>query len=299
MGCSTVNKGYLYLALTILIFGPFEVISKLIHGIDAVQLNFLRFLIGGAALLPFALHDIRSKRKEIRKRDLVYMAGLGVLYIPVSMAVLQVAIQNTSASLATFVISVTPVFIAIFAAWILHERPNAFVVGAIGLELVGLFFIANPFTETFDFYFLYLFFAAAVFSLYNVLMRNVTSRFGNLASVTMVVIFGTAALGLFLLVSGIPLFEGVSSANALPIIYLGVFGSGIAFVCYYKGMALTTTNVGSIVFFLKPIEGTIYAILILNERLTAGFVTGAALILLGSVIMIFGKERRAPVISAT
>lgn len=289
-----MNKGYLFLAATILIFGPFEVVSKLVHGIGAIQLNFLRFLIGGAALLPFALRDIRTYGKKISMRDLAVMAGLGVLYIPVSMVFLQVAIQNTSASLSTFVFSANPVFIAAFAAWILHERPNAFVVAAIGLELVGLVFIANPFAEHFDFYFLHLCLAAVVFAFYNVLMRKVTRRLGNLVSFTLVVLFGTVALGLILLASGIPWFRGVGSDNMLPLLYLGVFGSGIAFVCYYKGMELTSTNVGSIVFFLKPIQGTIYAMVVLSERLTAGFIAGALFILLGSVVMIYGKERGMP-----
>lgn len=292
-----MNRGYLYLLTTVLIFGPFEVISKFVHGIDAIQLNFLRFLIGGMALLPFAVNEIRKKRKLIRRQDLAQLAGLGVLYIPVSMVLLQVAIQNTSASLSTFVFSANPIFIAVFAAWILHERPNPFILGAIALEVVGLLFIANPFNERFDFYFLHLCFAAIIFAFYNVLMRKATGRLGNLVAFTLVVIFGTAALGLFLLAAGIPWFQGISMSNAMPLLYLGVFGSGITFVCYYKGMELTSTNVGSIVFFLKPILGTIYAVIILNERLSAGFIIGASLILAGSTIMIYGKERHQPVVS--
>jgi drug/metabolite transporter (DMT)-like permease len=72
---------------------------------------------------------------------------------------------------------------------------------------------------------------------------------------------------------------------------IGIFGSGIAFVCYYKGMELTSTNVGSIVFFLKPILGSIYAAIILSERPSPGFIAGALLILAGSAVMIYGKER--------
>ena len=132
-----MNKGYLYLTLTILIFGPFEVISKLVHGIDAIQLNFLRFLIGGLALLPFAIHDIRRRQVVIRPRDQLYMIGLGILYIPISMVFLQVAIQNTAASLSTFVFSSNPVFIAVFAAWIL----TGFIIGASLIILGSVFMI--------------------------------------------------------------------------------------------------------------------------------------------------------------
>lgn len=286
-----MNKGYIYLTITILIFGPFEVISKLVHGIDAIQLNFLRFLIGGLALLPFAIHDIRRRQVDIRAKGLLYMIGLGILYIPISMVFLQVAIQNTAASLSTFVFSSNPVFIAIFAAWILKEKPNLFIILSIALEIAGLLFISNPFNGKFDIYFLHLCFAAVTFAFYNVLMRKVTGKFGNLVAFTIVVICGTVALGLYLPIAGIPWFAGISTKNILPLLYLGVLGSGITFVSYYKGMELTSTNVGSIVFFFKPIQGTIYAIIILNERLTTGFVIGASLIILGSVLMIYGKER--------
>ncbi len=110
-------------------------------------------------------------------------------------------------------------------------------------------------------------FSAITFAFYNVLMRKTTGKFGNLVAFTIVVICGTIALGLYLLVMGIPWFAGISMGNILPLLYLGVLGSGITFVSYYKGMELTSTNVGSIVFFFKPIQGTIYAIIILNERL--------------------------------
>ena len=289
-----MNKGYFYLTISILIFGPFEVISKLVHGIDAIQLNFLRFLIGGLALLPFAMHDIRQRQVIIKPKDLLYMIGLGILYIPISMVFLQVAIQNTSASLSTFVFSSNPVFIAIFAAWLLSEKPNKFIICSIALEIIGLLFISNPFNDKFDIYFLHLCFAAITFAFYNVLMRKTTGKFGNLVAFTIVVICGTIGLGMFCLFMGIPWFAGISTGNILPLLYLGVLGSGITFVSYYKGMELTSTNVGSIVFFFKPIQGTIYAIIILNERLTTGFIIGASLIVLGSVLMIYGKERTIP-----
>jgi len=223
------------------------------------------------------------------------MIGLGILYIPISMVFLQVAIQHTAASLSTFVFSSNPVFIAIFAAWLLNEKPNLFIILSIALEIVGLLFISNPFNSKFDIYFLHLCFAAVTFAFYNVLMRKTTGKFGNLVAFTIVVICGTIALGAYLPVAGIPWFAGISAGNILPLLYLGVLGSGITFVSYYKGMELTSTNVGSIVFFFKPIQGTIYAIIILNERLTTGFVIGASLIVLGSVLMIYGKERNIPV----
>ena len=43
----------------------------------ALQMTFLRFLIGGLFLLPFAVHDIRKRQIKISKGDFAYLAMLG------------------------------------------------------------------------------------------------------------------------------------------------------------------------------------------------------------------------------
>jgi drug/metabolite transporter (DMT)-like permease len=285
------NSGYIYLGLTSLMFGTFEVTSKLIHGLDAIQINCLRFCIGGLALLPFALLEIRRKRIRFRFKDIAYLVLLGVLFVPVSMLLYQIALAHTTASLSVFIFSVNPVFIAIFALIILKERANKVIVAAIAIGLVGLAVIANPFTRDFNIYILIGVVAVAVFGFYSVLMRPVTARFGNLVTTTLVIVFGALVLAAGLVVRGVPLLKGLSWQNIGPLVYLGVFCSGLTFVSYYKGMSLTSTNVGSIVFFLKPVLSTILAVIVLHEVLTVRFLIGAALIIFGSLAMVYGRER--------
>ena len=244
------NQGYIYLGLTSLMFGTFEVTSKLIHGLEATQINCLRFCIGGLALLPFALLEIRRREIRFRLKDLAYLAFLGVLFVPVSMLLYQIALARTTASLSVFIFSVNPVFIAVFAVIVLKERANRVIVAAIAVGVVGLAVIANPFTRNFNLYILVGVAGVAVFGFYSVLMRPVTARFGNLVTTTLVIVFGAAVLLAGLLIRGIPVFAGLDGRNIWPLLYLGVFCSGLTFVSYYKGMSLTSTNVGSIVFFL-------------------------------------------------
>ena len=285
------NQGYIYLGLTSLMFGTFEVTSKLIHGLEATQINCLRFCIGGLALLPFALLEIRRRKIRFSFKDIAYLAFLGVLFVPVSMLLYQIALANTTASLSVFIFSVNPVFIAVFAMIILKERANRVMVAAIVIGVVGLAIIANPFTRNFNLYILVGVVGVAVFGFYSVLMRPVTARFGNMVTTTLVIVFGAAVLLAVLLVRGIPVFAGLDGRNIWPLLYLGVFCSGLTFVSYYKGMSLTSTNVGSIVFFLKPVLSTILAVIILREVLTVRFLIGAGLIILGSVLMVYGRER--------
>ena len=53
------RKSILYIVLTAFCFGTMEVASKLGGAsFDSIQLVFLRFVIGGLILLPFAVHDL-------------------------------------------------------------------------------------------------------------------------------------------------------------------------------------------------------------------------------------------------
>ena len=289
------NSGYVFLGLTSLMFGTFEVTSKLIHGLEAIQINCLRFCVGGLALLPFALLEIRRRGIRFRFRDIAYLVFLGVLFVPVSMLLYQIALAETTASLSVFIFSVNPVFIAIFALVILKERANRVIVTAIAIGVVGLAIIANPFTRNFNLYILVGVASVAIFGFYSVLMRPVTARFGNLVTTTLVIVFGAMVLTAGLLIRGVPVFRGLNGQNIWPLLYLGVFCSGLTFVSYYKGMSLTSTNVGSIVFFFKPVISTILAVIVLREVLTLRFLIGAGLIILGSVLMVYGREKEATV----
>ena len=91
-------KGYLYLGITIMIFSTLEVVSSSLKGlIHPTQLIFIRFLIGGLALLPWVI----AKKEKISKKDWLFFAGLGILNPVISMGSLQIAISLGKASTPT------------------------------------------------------------------------------------------------------------------------------------------------------------------------------------------------------
>ena len=71
------KKSIIYIVLTAFFFGTLEVASKLGGAsFNAIQLVFLRFLIGGVMLLPFAIHDLKKRAYKLTKSDLLYLLGL-------------------------------------------------------------------------------------------------------------------------------------------------------------------------------------------------------------------------------
>ena len=57
-----INPGYVYVVLCALIFSFVEVALKHTAGMfHPMQITVLRFLLGGASLLPFALRVMRAR----------------------------------------------------------------------------------------------------------------------------------------------------------------------------------------------------------------------------------------------
>jgi drug/metabolite transporter (DMT)-like permease len=74
---------------------------------------------------------------------------------------------------------------------------------------------------------------------------------------------------------------------------LGVFGTGLAFVVYYRIMEQTSATYVSMVTYLVPVFGVILGVVILNEQLGWNAYLGCALILLG--VMIVNGVFRLPI----
>ena len=116
------KKSIIYIVLTAFFFGTLEVASKLGGAsFNAIQLVFLRFLIGGVMLLPFAIHDLKKRAYKLTKSDLLYLLGLGFICVCISMAMLQYGVKRINANLASIIISMNPLFTMIFARFLVGE----------------------------------------------------------------------------------------------------------------------------------------------------------------------------------
>ena len=62
--------GYLFIALATILFSTMEIALKLISAdFHPMQLNFIRFTVGGLVLLPLALRIMHVKRQSGELKD--------------------------------------------------------------------------------------------------------------------------------------------------------------------------------------------------------------------------------------
>jgi drug/metabolite transporter (DMT)-like permease len=283
------KKSIFYIILTAFCFGTMEVASKLAGAsFNSVQLVFLRFMIGGIILLPFAIKDIRTKNIKLQLSDWLYMLALGVICVCISMAMLQIGVNMINANLASILISINPVFTMIFAHFIVNDRFTKRKAVVLGVSIVGLLVVANPanlFNGEINIKGLLITLAAAVsFGLYTALGKIRLKKLGGMVENTFSFLLGCAVLLVFMIFTKTPILEGITLSTLPLLLYLGLVVTGLGYFAFMKAIEIAGPSNASIAFFIKPVLAPVISLLILHEAVTWNFMLGVVFILVGSMI---------------
>ena len=248
-----MNRSMGYVVLTAFLFGTMEIALK-VGGVSfhPLQLTFLRFAIGGLILLPFAILDLKKRQCHLSKSDILYLFGLGVICICVSMTLFQVGVMKINANLASVIISMNPVFTMLFAHFIVQEEFTKKKALVIFLSLIGLIIVANPAKilsgENNVFYIMVTVVAAVTFGLYTAMGKLRIGKIGGLAQNSLSFLLGSGVLLIILAVNNLPVVEGITLKSLPLILYVGVFVTGLGYFCYVKAIEIVGPSTASIAF---------------------------------------------------
>lgn len=290
-----MNKGYFYILVTALAFSTMEIVGKMIATeINPFQITFIRFLIGGMILLPFAVREVRKREMALKLKDYGFFLLSGFLSIVVSMSFFQLAVLHTKASIVAVIFSTNPVFTIPFACLILKEKLHRKTVLSLVASISGILLIFNPFSVSPDIKGIFLAVVAAVtFSLYTVINKTRIEKYGGLVLNCFSFLMGDALLLLFLLYYRIPVLAGVGSSNIWHLLYLGIFVTGVGYWCYFEGMKRTSAITASTVFFIKPALAPVLSLLLLGESIKVNTGLGILCIISGALITFIPKLPKA------
>ncbi|WP_250479442.1 MULTISPECIES: EamA family transporter [unclassified Caballeronia] len=280
-------KDLLIASVVILAWGVNFVVIKLgLHGVPPMLLGALRFALA-------AVPAIFVKRPQIPLRWL-FAYGLTISLGQFALLFYGMYV-GMPAGLASLVLQAQAFFTLIFASMFLGERIRAanvagLLIAAAGLALIGMRG-GHAMTIT---GFLFTLAAAAMWALGNI----VTKRMGKVDLLSLVV-WGSLIPPLpFLALSLI--FEGParieSSLATIPLIsiFAILYLSFIATIVGYSlwGKLLARYPAGSVAPFslLVPVIGLASAALFLGEGLNSAQVAGAALVMAGLVVNVFGAR---------
>lgn len=281
---------------TVIWSGNFIIARGVHDAIPPLTLSFLRWLTAFAVIAPFSFKYFRNDYTII-KQNYKYVLLTSFLGITVFNTLIYIAGHSTEAINLSLIAITTPVFIIIFSRIFFKEKIYFLNICGIILTLAGvIMLICRGSLETLlnisfsagDFWMLS---AAVIFSLYSILIRKKPEGIG-----TMSFLFATFGAGLIMLIPFV-LYEYTGNNTAefsmkviISVLYAGIFASIGGFFLWNKAIAHIGASKSGIIYYSLPLFSTLWAILILGEKVQ--FVHFASMILIVSGIFIATKKQR-------
>ncbi|WP_027523164.1 DMT family transporter [Bradyrhizobium sp. Ec3.3] len=281
------NQPYLLLSITALCWAGNAIVGRLAAGhIPPVTLSFLRWLFAFLLVLPFAWTHLVKDWPAIR-RKLGLMIVLSITGIGAFNTLQYWALEHTQALNTLLLQSAAPLVVALWSLIILGVRLTAMQALGVLLSLCGVLTIllhgdlttlSNIEFNKGDLIFMV---ALVIFALYSVLTLKRPAIHGlSFLAFT----FGCGAACLMPLeiweLSARPVMK-LDLPNILTLVYVAVFPSTLAYLCFNRGVALIGANRAAPFFHVVPVFGSIMAIIFLGELPQAFHFIGFALVLSG------------------
>ena len=246
----------------------------------------LRTLLGFLVLVLF----IFFRNKVIRKPDntpikskTLWTGGIFCgLALFVATNLQQFGLVETDAGKTAFITALYIVLVPVFAL-VLKKKAPALVWISVAVALVGMYFlcIKNGFTiEIGD---LLVLLCAAAFAVQILIVdRFVSLVDGVKLSCIQMLVSGTLSAVCALLTEETTLTAVIDCA--VPILYLGIFSSGVAYTLQVVAQKGTNPTVVSLILSLESVIGAIASAIALHERLLPREYIGSALMLVAVVL---------------
>ena len=265
---------------------------------DPVTLNFWRWVVAVVVLMPFALPLMRGKWGEVRRHAgiLLLLAFTGVALFH---SLVYLGLRRTDSVSAVLLNSSMPMFMMLCSWMLERERASGRQVLGMLVSLVGILVIscrgqpaALSYLE-FNAGDAWILLAMPVWGVYSVLLKRRPPALGGIELLFVISVMGVVILAPVatfwheslrwptkeygaLYVSGL--------ASALGVLYMGVFASVFAYICWNRGVAVVGANAAGFTVHLLPAFGTILAIIFLGETFEFFHAIGIATILAGVLL---------------
>jgi len=275
------GSSYLFIKLAVDSFGTFTLIS-------------LRLLIG-AAFLWTVLRVTRTPLPRDR-RPYLHLLVMSVINIAIPFALITWAEQSVDSALAAILNSTVPLFVLVIAPLFLPDEPirvNGLVglaVGFIGVVLIvspGLVGTAGTVPGM-----IALLGASVSYACGNVYARRNVRGLAPMIPAVFQVTFALLIVGALALIVERPWETATPDAQAwFSVVWLGILGSGIAYLAYFRLLSKWGATRTSLVAYLLPIVGIVLGALVLQEPIGPPLVVGTVLVIAG-VALVNGRWGR-------
>ena len=276
-----------YIVLGIIWGSSFFFIMLALETLPPIGIAFWRTAIGAATLAIILVIQKVALPKTLKQWSLLWVSGLLMSGIPA--VLFAFAEQHVSSALASIINASTPVFtvLAIMIAF-RAEKPKPQVLVGLSVGLVGVFVVLGiwqGFGDNDPLAVCALLLAVTLYGFGSPFVRRFiepmkidskTAVFGQVS---------TSALSLLPLYLIGPLTIGPATLQSIGgMLALGILGTGIAYVLYYRLLATVGSPIASAVTYVTPLVGVAIGVTVLHETISWHEPVGALVIILGAAV---------------
>ena len=276
MKINNFNKFYLVLAS--LFFSLMTVcVKKIDNVIPIYELVFFR------SIFSLVVTSLIIKKKKINPwgKNKVLLIIRGLLGT-VALICIFYSIRNMPLSLSTVIQYTYPIFISIFAAFLIKEKINLNLLIALFLGWFGILIILNPYQSTQ--------YQIDKFSIFIAFIGALTTSLAYIAVKKL-----SRQEDIFIIIKYFPL---ISVITLFPIVYINWITPQINDLIWIIGIGLFTqagqtfltlglknlpASQASSINYLQVIFGSIWGIYIFGENITINFIIGSTFVLIGTI----------------
>lgn len=276
-----MNKYYgeIGLIITAIIWGSgFVATAVALTYYTPYQTMAIRFLVGGIILSVLFFNRLKNIELSMLKKG----TFLGtILYI--SFALQTVGLQYTTPSKNAFITAVNVVIVPLIAFLFYRKKLNrSEVIGAF-LALAGIGFMSLQISGTInsgDF----LTFLCAIGFAFHIVYTAKFVKGEDPIQLTLIQLLTAAVIGIFVIAIKGELIMPFEPTALMPVLYLGVFSTTIAYLLQTAGQKLVSETKAAIILSTEALWGTLFSVIILSELITLRMMVGATLIIAAILI---------------
>ena len=287
----------LLLILATLLWGGNFVIGRAISGdIPPITLAFLRWIVAFLVFFPIVYRRTKTEW-SILKQHWVIVLILAFTGVAAFNTLVYIGLHYTTSINASLMNSSTPIMIYILSLILLKERLSKYQISGTLLSLTGVVFIISggSFESILAFTFnkgdLIVLIAVVCWSVYSLLIKKYAGKLPGYSTFLVTIALGGIMLIPFtayeLLVTEEMITWNISTISG--ILYVGIFASIIAFLCWNAGVVTLGANKASIYLNFIPLFATIFAVIFLDEQLLVAQLIGGLTVIAGVVISTIKK----------
>lgn len=283
-----MKKARIALAIGVVCISIFPILVKL-NLTPGVISAFYRMAIASVLILPYIL---LSKKFRMPSKKMLCLSVLCGVIFGSDVAVWNVAIQDSTATQATLLTNLSPVWVGIGAFFFLKDRPTTnFWIGTV-IAILGMVLLVGVDTFVdldFDRAFFFAILSGMLYSVYMLLSKNILTEVDVMSFMTISVVSSSVFLGIFSFLIGEP-FTGFSNMGWFVLLIQGIVCQLLAWLLIsYATKHMRATRV-SVSLLGQAVFASLLAWVFLDEAISLQMVIGGFILLFGIRITFYQRQ---------